>query len=99
MRIEEKIEKYLMKENEKAKNPEFSDKKFGKLLDPGDEIKITDLNTNKSTKATVGKFDGLEYKLKGKSDMENLGHSGFEIIDDNIWIVVGTEIDRGKCAS
>ncbi len=75
--------------NEQAKiRPEFNDKKFGKLLKSGDKIKIINLITNKVIKREVERFDGIEYKMKGLGSENNLGHSGYSIIDNNNFFIL-----------
>ena len=64
-------------------------KEFGKLLKKGDKIRV-ELVWSKPPKVKeheVEKFDGLEYKMKGKGEDENIGMGQGYTVQPNGFII------------
>lgn len=75
--------------------PQFSSKKFGELLNPGDLVVIEyhwpPLENVKATRfiaKEVERFDGVEYRFKGLGCDNNLNHSGYIVNSENSFSIL-----------
>lgn len=65
-----------------------NDGKFGRLLNKGDTVRLTNLVTGETDTWTVARFDGIEYVFENG---QKLGHSGYTVEEHGFNICMNTE--------